>query len=57
MSENIADPGKVIQLRATEVDSEVHLEAAEPPVYLDTTPADAVQRRPKIGRASCRERV
>ncbi len=48
MSENIADPGKVIQLRATEVDSEVHLEAAEPPVYLDTTPADAVQRRPIV---------
>jgi hypothetical protein len=54
MPENIAEPGKVVQLRAAEVADEVHFEAAEPPVYLDTT---TIQRRPIIPHGLRRENI
>ncbi len=54
MAETSADHGKVIQLRAAEVDSEAHLEPADPPAYLDTT---TVQRRPIIPHGLRRENI
>ena len=44
----VTDHSNVIQLRAAEAATEIALEAAAPPIYLDTTPAEAVQRRPII---------
>jgi S-DNA-T family DNA segregation ATPase FtsK/SpoIIIE len=46
-----------VQLRAAEVADEVHLEAADPPDYLDTTPVEAVQRRPIVPAALRRENL
>jgi len=57
MSETITGQGNVVQLRATEAVDEVALEAASPPVYVDTTPVEAVQRRPIVPVALRRENV
>jgi S-DNA-T family DNA segregation ATPase FtsK/SpoIIIE len=57
MAETSAGHGKVVQLRAAEVADEVHLEAADPPAYLDTTPPEAVQRRPIIPHGLRRENI
>jgi S-DNA-T family DNA segregation ATPase FtsK/SpoIIIE len=57
MSDRITEGGNVVQLRAVEAADEVHLEAADPPAYLDTTPAEAVQRRPIVPAGLRRENI
>src|SRR5258708_5826518 len=52
-----AASGNVIQLRAEETGTEPELAAAQPPGYLDLTPADAVRRRPVIPVALHRANV
>ncbi len=39
---------EVVPVRATETGTEVELAGAQPPAYLDLTPADAMRRRPII---------
>ena len=43
-----ADSQNVIRLRATESGTEAELAKAQPPAYLDLTPAETVRRRPII---------
>jgi hypothetical protein len=57
MSDTLTGHGNAIQLRAAEAADEVTLEAAPPPVYLDTTPVEAVQRRPIVPVALRRENI
>src|SRR5258706_11484566 len=57
MPDAIADRGNVIELRATETGTEAELADAQPPVYLDLTPADAARRRPIIPLALRRENL
>ncbi len=57
MADSITDHGNVIELRAKETGTEAQLAEAPAPAYLDTTPIEAVRRRPIVPLALRRENL